>query len=141
VAALAAAAIAEEDPFAIAFDAVKLAAVGFLLPFAFVWNAALLGIGTIPEVALAAIGGALAAGAIAVAIEGILSRRVSRLERLALTAAAVAAIAPHMSVALGGSAAIAALLLRRYFAERSAAAAEAQMAPAPEAATRTGDPT
>ena len=36
VAALAAAAIAEEDPFKIAFDAVKLASVGFLLPFVFI---------------------------------------------------------------------------------------------------------
>lgn len=139
VAALAAAAIAEEDPFAIAFDAVKLAAVGFLLPFAFVWNAALLGIGTVPEVAMAAVGGTLAAGALAVAIEGILSRRVTRLERLILVAGAVAAVAPEFPVAIGGSVAIVAVLLRRYFAERAAAAAEAQVAEISARAARPED--
>ncbi|WP_150120804.1 TRAP transporter large permease subunit, partial [Sulfitobacter sp. HI0040] len=45
VAALAAAAIADEDPFRIAFSAVRLAAVGFLLPFAFIFNPGLLLLG------------------------------------------------------------------------------------------------
>lgn len=45
VAALAAAAIADEDPFKIAFSAVRLAAIGFLMPFAFIWNPGLLLLG------------------------------------------------------------------------------------------------
>ena len=50
VAALAAAAIADEDPFSIAFEAVRLAAVGFVMPFVFIWNPAILGQGTGLEV-------------------------------------------------------------------------------------------
>ncbi|MFZ9990559.1 MAG: TRAP transporter permease, partial [Burkholderiaceae bacterium] len=45
VAALAAAAIADEDPIRIALNAMRLAAVGFILPFAFLWNPAILGQG------------------------------------------------------------------------------------------------
>ncbi|MCC6007312.1 MAG: TRAP transporter fused permease subunit [Rhodobacteraceae bacterium] len=113
VAAMAASAIAEEDPFAIAFDAVKLAAVGFALPFVFVWNPAILGQGAALEVVLAAFGGLVAALALAVAIEGMLERTIPRPERVLFLAAAVAAVAPVAWVALGGCAAALVLLGRR----------------------------
>ena len=70
VAALAAATIADDDPFLIAFHAVRLAVVGFFLPFAFVWNPAFLGQGEPLSVALAVFGGSAAAVALALAVEG-----------------------------------------------------------------------
>ena len=98
VAALAAATIAEDDPFAIAFSAVRLAIVGFLLPFAFVWNPALLGEGQGLDIARAALGGGLAAIAVAFAIEGSgppARRPVLALARVIALPAGVLAIAPH----------------------------------------------
>jgi TRAP-type uncharacterized transport system fused permease subunit len=113
VAAMAAAAIADDDPFAIAFDAVKLASVGFLMPFVFLWNPAILGQGAPVFVLLAAAGGLLGVLAIAIAIEGIIERNVMRLERLALVGAAVLAVAPDPRIALAGMVIILGLLGRR----------------------------
>lgn len=112
VAAMAAAAIADDDPFAIAFDAVKLAVVGFALPFVFLWNPAIVGQGDWPATIMAVLGGCTAAFALSVAVEGMLERSVPRPERIVLFAAAVAAVAPQMPVALGGIA-LAALLIGR----------------------------
>lgn len=94
VAALAAAAIADEDPFRIAFTAVRLAAIGFFLPFAFVWNPALLLLGGPLANVAAVVCGLLATCAVAAAIEGHLGRAVPAWERALLAVAAVAAIAP-----------------------------------------------
>ena len=113
VAAMAAAAIAEEDPFKIAFDAVRLAAVGFLIPFVFIWNPAILGQGAAPSVALTVVGGVMAALAIAVAVEGMLEHQIPRVERFALAGAAVAAVAPHALIAIAGIAVIFVLVGRR----------------------------
>lgn len=112
VAALAAAAIADEDPFAIAFNAVRLAAVGFLMPFAFVWNPGLL-LQMDPAInMLAIVGGTLATLAIAITIEATFGRPVSMVERLGLTLAAVAAVAPYPIVSVLGILVILALLAR-----------------------------
>ncbi len=113
VAAMAAAAIAEDDPFAIAFDAVKLAAVGFMLPFVFLWNPAILGNGDGFAIALVVLGGCTAAFSIAVAMEGMLERTVPRLERLVLMAAAITAVAPVVPVSLAGIAVAGGLIGRR----------------------------
>jgi len=110
VAALSAAAIAHEDPFKIAFTSVRLAAIGFLLPFAFVWNPALLLLGDPLANTLAVVGGVLGTLAIAVAVEAFTSKPVAPVERLLLVGAAVAAIAPHPLISLAGIAVSAALL-------------------------------
>lgn len=112
VAALAAAAIADEDPFKIAFSAVRLAAVGFLLPFAFVWNPALLLLSDPVSEVLAIGSGILATLAIAISIEGTVGRPVSGLERLVLFVAAIAAISPIILLSLAGDVAIFGMLLR-----------------------------
>ena len=117
VAALAAAAIADEDPFAIAFDAVRLAVVGFLMPFVFIWNPAILGQGTGLETILAVAGGVIAAAAIAVSFEWFKSPASAVMRwpmRAGLMAAAVAAVAPMTTVALAGIVASAVLLVTTY---------------------------
>lgn len=105
VAALAAAAIADEDPFAIAFDAVRLAAVGFLMPFVFLWNPAILGQGSGLDIALICVGGVVAACAISVAFEWIEKASVGLLAwplRGVLILGAAACVAPSATIALGG---------------------------------------
>lgn len=111
VAALAAAAIADEDPFKIAFTAVRLAVVGFLLPFAFVWNPGLLLLSDGLTNAIAVAGGILATLAIAVSVEGLVKPMVSRPVRLVLALAAAAAVSPFKLVALAAMLLIAATLL------------------------------
>ncbi|WP_296997271.1 TRAP transporter large permease subunit [Thalassospira sp. UBA848] len=114
VAALAAAAIAEEDPFKIAFDAVKLAAVGFLLPFVFIWNPAIIGEGSGLQVALALMGGVVAAISLAVAIEGYLNGKQNRIARCMFVGIAVACVAPFIYVAIPGIFFGGVLLVRNY---------------------------
>jgi TRAP transporter 4TM/12TM fusion protein len=103
VAALAAAAIADEDPFKIAFSAVRLAAIGFLMPFAFIWNPGLLLLGDAMTNSVAIAGGLLATAAIAISIEGSVGVALRQVERLVLILAAVAAVLPVVPVALAGS--------------------------------------
>jgi len=132
VAALAAAAIAEEDPFAIAFDAVRLAAVGFLMPFVFLWNPAILGQGDWGDIALVAVGGVIAAGLIAVSVEWLVRRApplVSPVIRLGMVAAAVACVAPQPGVSLLGIAAGLALLGYAMMLYRREVSVSAQAAP------------
>lgn len=101
VAALAAAAIADEDPFVIAFDAVRLAAVGFLMPFVFIWNPAIIGHGTGLEIAMVFVGGVVAACAIAVSFEWIGKQQSGRLAwplRGLFLIGALAAVAPNLLI-------------------------------------------
>ncbi|KZY04292.1 C4-dicarboxylate ABC transporter [Sulfitobacter sp. HI0129] len=118
VAALAAAAIADEDPFRIAFSAVRLAAVGFLLPFAFIFNPGLLLLGDTMTNAFALLGGVLATAAIAISIEGSVGTPLKTVERLALTLAAVAAVFPVPLVSICGMAVILAIGVRYAFLMR-----------------------
>ncbi|WP_373946905.1 TRAP transporter permease [Paracoccus marcusii] len=118
VAALAAAAIADEDPFKIAFTSVKLASIGFMLPFAFVWNPALMLLADPLSNAMAVVGGLVATLAIAVAVEAFASKPVPPLERVLMAATGVAAIAPFAPVALAGILGGLALLGRHLMASR-----------------------
>jgi TRAP transporter 4TM/12TM fusion protein len=102
VAALAAAAIAEEDPFIIAFDAVRLAAVGFFMPFVFLWNPAILGSGNGVQILMACLGGIVGAGAIAISFEWLHKGVIRWPLRLLLFAGAAAAVSPDLIVAIIG---------------------------------------
>jgi TRAP-type uncharacterized transport system fused permease subunit len=115
VAALAAAAIAQEDPFKIAFDAVKLASVGFLVPFVFIWNPAIIGSGSPLEIGLAVIGGVIGTISLAAAIEGYMNGTLSRLMRSLFVCVAVGSVAPYMLVSLAAIFVGGALLARNYF--------------------------
>lgn len=124
VAAIAAAAIAEDDPFKIAFSAVRLAVVGFLLPFAFVWNPGiLLAAGPLMNT-LAVIGAGFATIAIACSVEGMLKQQLSTLERLVLTLAAVGAVCPYPLIAVVAILVIAATIGRQVFLTPKALAKE-----------------
>ncbi|GJL87171.1 MAG: ATP-binding protein [Minwuia thermotolerans] len=117
VAALAAAAIAEEDPILIAVDAVRLAVVGFLIPFIFLWNPAILGLADPLSIALVILGGASAVAAVAVSLEWHRFPGGGAMIwpfRIALVGSAVAAVAPVSIIAICGTASSIALLLAAY---------------------------
>lgn len=98
VAAIAASAIADEDPFKIAFSAVRLAIVGFLLPFAFVWNPGiLLELGPL-ENTLAVVGAFAGALAVAASMEGLIKTELHTVERAILPIAALGAVSPYLTV-------------------------------------------
>lgn len=137
VAALAAAAIADEDPFLIAFDAVRLAAVGFLMPFVFLWNPAILGSGTALEIVMAGAGGVAGATAIALSFEWLgqqKSRRLAWLLRACLIAGAVASVSPDLAMSAAGILATTLLstflLLGKTGVERSSGSGENRKNPA-----------
>ncbi|MBO9421600.1 MULTISPECIES: TRAP transporter fused permease subunit [Stappiaceae] len=114
VAAIAASAIADEDPFKIAFSAVRLAIVGFLLPFAFVWNPGiLLELGPLANT-LAVVGAFFGAFAIAASIEGLIKTELLTWERVLLTVAAVGAVSPYPVVSGLCILLIAGLIVRQF---------------------------
>jgi TRAP transporter 4TM/12TM fusion protein len=96
VAAFAAAAIADEDALKIAVTSVKLAAFGFLVPFFFVWNEALLWQGPGLNIALAAIGGVVAVVILALALESEMPNWL----RLICFVASGAAMAPYLELSV-----------------------------------------
>ncbi|MDU9005623.1 TRAP transporter permease [Sedimentitalea todarodis] len=87
VAAYAASAIADENPLVIAVQAVKIALGAFLIPFAFVYQPALLLKGSVVEILVAVIGAVAGLSLVAVAAEGYYRTPLGRGPRLALTAA------------------------------------------------------
>lgn len=121
VAALAAAAIADEDPIRIALNAMRLAAVGFILPFAFLWNPAILGQGDSLSVAIACIGGLLAVLAFATVFEW---PKVPGGEawlwpmRILLLASGIASLSPSNAVAAMGGLICGLGLISIYIASR-----------------------
>lgn len=124
VAALAAAAIADEDPFKIALDAMRLASIGFIMPFAFLWNPAILGQGDVVSVFVACVGGVLSVGAIAVIFEWPKVPGGQHMRwpvRALMLASTVAALSPQLPVALTGIAVTAILLGMTYQRARSQA--------------------
>lgn len=96
VAAFAAAAIADEDAMKIAVTSVKLAAFGFLVPFFFVWNEALLWQGPGMNIAIAALGGIVAVVLLSLALESEMPLWL----RLLGFIAAGAAMAPYLELSI-----------------------------------------
>jgi len=113
VAAITASAIAEEDPFKIALSAVRLAAVGFILPFAFVWNPAILLLSDPVSNVLSVICAVGATFAVSAAIEGNIRADLTRVERVVLVAAAVAGISPYPVASLAGLIVVVGIFVRQ----------------------------
>ncbi len=81
LAAYAAAGLAGANPFKIALTAVQFGIAAFIVPFFFVINPALIGIGDVLTITTAAITACIGAGAIAIAIQGWVLHRASIAER------------------------------------------------------------
>jgi TRAP transporter 4TM/12TM fusion protein len=104
----AAAGIAGSPPMATAWQAMRLGAVLYIVPFMFVYSPALLMIGSWPEVLLAAATAALGVFCLAAGLQGWLRSRATVVDRALLIGAAVLLIAPVPLVDVGGLALLAA---------------------------------
>ena len=109
VAAYAASSIAEDNPLYIALLAVKFALAAFLIPFAFIYNEALMMIGGPVEIIVWALAAAVGLIAIAAAVEGHIDAPLAAWRRIALVAAGLALFAPVPAIAGGGFVVIAAI--------------------------------
>jgi len=114
VAAYAASAISGDNPLSIAAMAVRLALAAFLVPFAFVFNDALLLQGSIAEIAWATLCAVAGLAAVAIAVEGFWRAPLSPAPRMLLAAAGILLLFtdPLMAAIAGGLAAGAAVLQR-----------------------------
>ena len=110
------------------FIATRLAVNGFLLPFMFVYNPALILKGPLPDVVLATVSAIIGTVALAAALQGYALRPLARWERVPLLVGALALIHPGLLTDLIGYALVGFIVTRQVAGElarrrRSAAAA------------------
>jgi TRAP transporter 4TM/12TM fusion protein len=129
VAAYAAAAIAGASPMRTGFEAMRLGAVAYIVPFVFVYSPSLLLIGSFNEVALAVTTALAGTALLAVALSGFLFRPVGWMWRVLLAVAGVALIVPPIgpiqfseALNIGGGAVGLAFIAIEWKARRVAAA-------------------
>jgi TRAP transporter 4TM/12TM fusion protein len=98
----AAAAIAGSPPMATAWQAMRLGAVLFIVPFMFVYSPALLMLGSWPEILFAFARAGLGIFCLAAGLQGWLRRRATALERALLIAAGILLVVPNLMADAGG---------------------------------------
>jgi TRAP transporter 4TM/12TM fusion protein len=104
-------------------QAVKFASAGFIVPFFFVYNPALLFAGPWPEIVRAVATGSIGVVALAASLEGYFLRPASWLERLLFLVAAFLLIDPNAATDLVGIGVLAvALLIQKVWTPRLTAA-------------------
>ncbi len=101
-AAYAGAAIAEADPMKTGFSAWTFALAGFLLPYMFVYNKALLLMGSVPNIILAVLTSLIGIVCLGAGIIGYLLRETRFYERIFLLMAAFLLIKPGLMTDLLG---------------------------------------
>lgn len=98
----AAAAIAGSPPMATAWQAMRLGAVLFIVPFMFVYSPALLMMGTWPEILLKTATAAVGVVCLSAGLQGWLRTRATPLDRALLLAAAALLVVPRAAANLAG---------------------------------------
>jgi len=111
VAAYVASAIAQCSPVRAGLHAVRFGAGFFVVPFAFIYNPALLLNGTIIQTVIAAVATAISLYSFAIAFEGYLLKSVAWWQRVLFMAAGIIMLYPSYAMRLAGLAAIALLVL------------------------------
>jgi TRAP-type uncharacterized transport system fused permease subunit len=104
VAAFAAAAIAEANPFQVAFAAVRLTLSAFVVPFAFILRPDILLVGDPATIMIGAATACAGVLAIALGVEGFWRSRIDPGTRAALIVAGIAMILPWSWLSLAGAA-------------------------------------
>jgi len=102
IACFVASSIAEESPMAVAWQALRMALVAFVIPFLFVYQPALLLQGGVIEVALTITSTALGIWLLSLAIEGYGRRQLRPGERVLLLLAALAVFSPYLLISTVG---------------------------------------
>jgi TRAP transporter 4TM/12TM fusion protein len=98
----AAAGIAGSPPMATAWQAMRLGAVLYIVPFMFVYSPALLAMGSLPEIVLATLTAGLGIFCLAAGLQGWLRRAATPVERALLLGAAAALISPSVYTDMAG---------------------------------------
>lgn len=95
--AYAAAGIAQTGPWRVCFTAMRLGIVAYIIPFMFVYNPALLLVGSAGEVVRSCITSLLGVIALSGATMGFLFRRMTPIERILMGGAGIASIFPGLT--------------------------------------------
>jgi TRAP transporter 4TM/12TM fusion protein len=98
----AAAGIAGSPPMATAWQAMRLGAVLYIVPFMFVYSPALLAMGSLPEIVMATLTAGLGIFCLAAGLQGWLRRAATSIERALLLGAAAALISPGLYTDMAG---------------------------------------
>ena len=98
----AAAAIAGSPPMATAWQAMRLGAVLFIVPFMFVYSPELLMIGSWPDILFAFARAGVGVFCLAAGLQGWLRRRATPLERALLITAGMLLVVPNLTADAGG---------------------------------------
>lgn len=126
IAAYAAAGLAGSPPFRTGWVACRLALVGFIVPWMFVFSPELLFRGAPADIALAFVTANVGVFALAASLEGYLLRPAKPIERVALAAGALLLIKPGLATDVVGIALVgSAILAQRVWPERARVAAQA----------------
>lgn len=108
----AAATIAKSDPMKTGFTSWRLALPGFILPFLFVYDPGIMGIGSVPEVIWTCIYAGIGLLAMGMAFEGNVWKKQMNIPfRLALGAFSVMTVVPELASTLIGLAGIVAIII------------------------------
>lgn len=108
--------IAESNPWRTAMSAVSLAAVGFIIPFVFVYGTELLLIGSVVNIVLAVVTAVIGVIVLAGAIQGYLATDLPIVGRIALVGTAVALFVPGILTDGIGLALLAVVGMQQYTA-------------------------
>lgn len=103
VTAVAGAQIAGANPMTTGWQASRIAIGGFLAPFLFVYQPALLMRGQWSDIVIAFLSAAIGVSALCAAVTGHMFRPLGRLKRLVLIIVALAAISPSLTVSMATS--------------------------------------
>ena len=114
IAAYTAAGIAKTGLWETSIEAVRLALILFLIPFVFIYNPALLGIGTPLEMAWAFFTCSMGAMGLGIGIIGYWRGKISIAQRIVYIIAALCLIVPEFISSIAGMAIIAILMWTRY---------------------------
>jgi TRAP transporter 4TM/12TM fusion protein len=124
LAVFAAAGLAKSELWSSGWSAVKIGAAGFIVPFMFVYEPALLLIGEWPNVVHASVTATLGCLMLAAGLHGYLVAPASLWQRVALVAAALSLIKPGLVTDIAGIGLGGAVILVQLAARRRTAAAE-----------------
>jgi len=122
MAAYAAAGLANANPFRIAVTAVRFGIAAFIVPFFFVMNPALIGIGSVVTIVMAAITATVGSIAIAAAVQGWLLVRMSVIERIVFFGGGLLLMAPEIKSDLVGAVLVAASLGYQWYRRKTPSA-------------------
>lgn len=96
VAAFAGAAIAEGAPMKTGFRAFIIGSAAYVIPFLFIYHPATLALGSLGEIAVAAVDGVIAVLSLAVCVSGYLSRKLNVVERAVAFVVCILIVWPYL---------------------------------------------